>query len=240
MEEGKILIIKTLKKLDIKDLKNNKNVYEAIVIEKIYNSKSPFPNKWENNSVKVNIVTDLPIEEAEVDGNLSMIDRYKRENIKNPKYSVIRVIDFKIDKCRKFNGSEPVKTDTNAPVFNERFYLTDFEFVKPNQKYITKTERLQTLEKQVEPLIAENKSLKVENRNLKIELDKIKSTLSGTRIKGTRRKKRIENADNTPLQAVESPTNHESNEIDKILGDNNNLSQNSNSDFGEDFDLGEI
>lgn len=169
-----------------------------------------------------------------------MIDRYKRENIKNPKYSVIRVIDFKIDKCRKFKGSEPVKTDTNAPVFNERFYLTDFEFVKPNQKYITKTERLQILEKQVEPLIAENKSLKVENRNLKIELDKIKSTISGTRIKGTRRKKRIENADNIPLQAVESPTNHESNEIDKILGDNNNLSQNSNSDFGEDFDLGEI
>lgn len=240
MEEGKILIIKTLKKLDIKDLKNNKNVYEAIVIEKIYNSKSPFPNKWENNSIKVNIVTDLPIEEAEVDGNLSMIDRYKRENIKNPKYSVIRVIDFKIDKCRKFKGSEPVKTDTNAPVFNERFYLTDFEFVKPNQKYITKTERLQILEKQVEPLISENKSLKVENRNLKIELDKIKSTISGEKIKGKRGRKSQKDIKNALFKPVESPTNHKTSEVDKTLDSETNLSQNSNNDFDGDFDLGEI
>lgn len=203
MEIGSKLIIK---KIEPQITKDGKEFLSVILLEKVYNIKRPFANKWETAQYKAQLFTDLPVEEAQFDLDISK-DKYSVQNISNPEKSIIRITDFKFEKVTAWKGQMQLKTDLNQPIMNDKFYITGCEFDKVGWK---SNERII---KDQKDKIEEQKQLIKEQKNeikrLKHTIDTLNANLSRSSRAKTEESKKVDNL----LAEEEKPVRNEINDL---------------------------
>lgn len=209
MEIGSKLIIK---KIEPQITQDGKEFLSVVLLEKVYNMKRPFANKWETAQYKAQLFTDLPVEEAKFDLDISK-DKYSTKNISNPERSIIRITDFKFEKVTAWKGQMQMKTDLNQPIMNDRFYITGCEFDKVGWK---SNERII---KEQKDKIEEQKQLIKEQKN---EIKKLQDTLYNI---------------NADLSRSNRVKNEETEEVDNLLEKHLKTDTSENNGL---FDLGDV
>lgn len=209
MEIGSKLIIK---KIEPQITQDGKEFLSVVLLEKVYNMKRPYANKWETAQYKAQLFTDLPVEEAKFDLDISK-DKYSTKNISNPERSIIRITDFKFEKVTAWKGQVQLKTDLNQPIMNDKFYITGCEFDKVGWK---SNERIIREQKEK---IEEQKKLIREQKN---EIKKLQDALCNA---------------NTDLSRSNGSKTEETKEVDNLLGKEEKAVKNEMSDL---FEFGEI
>ena len=209
MEIGSKLIIK---KIEPQITKDGNEFLSVVLLEKVYNTKRPFANKWETAQYKAQLFTDLPVEEAQFDLDISK-DKYSIKNISNPEKSIIRITDFKFEKVTAWKGQVQLKTDLNQPIMNDKFYITGCEFDKQGWK---SNERI--IREQNEKIEGQKQLIK-EQKN---EIKKLQHTIDSL---------------NASLSRSNKGKNGESKEVDNLLGEEEKAVKNEMSDL---FGLGEV
>lgn len=209
MEIGSKLIIK---KIEPQITQDGKEFLSVVLLEKVYNMKRPYANKWETAQYKAQLFTDLPVEEAKFDLDISK-DKYSIKNISNPKRSIIRITDFKFEKVTAWKGQVQLKTDLNQPIMNDRFYITGCEFDKAGWK------SNQRIIKEQKEKIEQQKQIIKEQKN-------VIKTLQDT----------IYNI-NTDLSRFNGVKTEETEEVDNLLDKEEKAVKN---EMGDLFEFGEI
>ena len=209
MEIGSKLIIK---KIEPQITQDGKEFLSVVLLEKVYNMKRPYANKWETAQYKAQLFTDLPVEEAKFDLDNSK-DKYSVKNISNPERSIIRITDFKFEKVTAWKGQVQLKTDLNQPIMNDKFYITGCEFDKVGWK---SNERI--IKEQKEKIDEQKKIIKEQKNKIK----KLQSVISEV---------------NAHLSRSNRATNGEIEEFDNLLSEEEKSVKDKMSDL---FELGEV
>jgi len=158
MEKGSRLAIKKLK---VVEPKNGKKFYLATLVENVFNSQKPTFKGLESTTIKTYITdTSLDLEEAKFDLGKST-NKYSFENISNPRNSIIRLIDFKVEVHSVWNYGKQVLDSAGKPMYEPILYVTKLQ---EDHGYKTDTAKMKELQKKIDKL---NEKLSTEKNNTK-------------------------------------------------------------------------
>ena len=164
MRIGSKVAIKSCEKVTNGD----QTFYKAVVVEQIYNSRSPY--KWDFIQTKCQIFTDLELKEANWDLENSKI-RYSFKNISNQSESVFVVNDFIYEKQSAWKNGIQLRNNLNVPIFNEIVKITSLG--KSNDSIIKqKDNEISKLNHKIDKL---NKKINTYKDKIKLEVEKVKS-----------------------------------------------------------------
>jgi hypothetical protein len=168
MEKGSRLAIKKLKLVE----KGGKKFYVATLLENVFNSQKPTFKGMETTSIKTYITdTSMELEEANFSLDKSK-NKYSFENISNPKTSIIRLIDFKVEIHSIWNYGKQKVDEMGKPIYEPVLYITKLQ---ADHGYKTDNAKMKELQKKVDKLTEKLAEEKESSRtNTKYLKDKIR------------------------------------------------------------------
>lgn len=143
--------------------------YDATLVENTYNPKIPYNNKWETTFYKCQIYTDIELEIANFDLGVSK-NALSFENISNPAHSIIRVLDFSIEKRSCWKGKNQVKNDMDKPIYKEYIAIDKCEYDYP--QYKSEERKIADYEKRLEQQKQATSELRKKVKQLEKEIAK--------------------------------------------------------------------
>lgn len=150
--------------------------YDATLVENTYNPKIPYNNKWEMTFYKCQIYEDIELEVANFDLGVTK-STIHFDNISNPAHSIIRVLDFSIEKRSCWKGETQVKNDMDKPIYKEYIAINKCEYDRP--QYKTEERQIAEYQKRFEHQKEVNNDLRKKIRKLEKEIIKRDEELLG-------------------------------------------------------------
>lgn len=163
MEKGSRLAIYKLKEVN----RGDKKFYIATLVENVYNSQKPTFKGMEPSFVKTYITdTSLCLEEAKFDLKKSS-NKYSFENISNPKNSIIRLVDFKVEIHSVWNFGKQVFDNLGKPMYETVLFAKK---LTPDKDFKTENSKMKELEKKIESLTKKLANTKTKSNDDKRKL----------------------------------------------------------------------